>query len=217
MSGLFPASTPEWARKLSKAVFAGALCGAVGYTIGHFAAELVPGPSPDLSGLRWADAVAGLVAAVLLVACLGTAITSLDRRRLGKALKLEGPASDGEVRDTRIQAAILGLSGVIMVLPMILSGLRTPATASLAAVVLLLVLHTILNVRLYRSIDELFRRTVVEAGALTFWLGQGLLFLWAAAERLGVAPPLTAWDIYVVMMGAYLIVSLVVTVRRGLA
>ena len=152
-----------------------------------------------------------------LVSCPGTAIPSFYRRSLGRVLKLEGPAGDDEVRDARRQSAVLGLSGIIMILPMILSGLALPVTASLAGIGLLLVLHTALNLRLYRSVDELFRRVVVEAGALTFWLGQGLLFIWAAAERLAVAPPLTAWDIYVVLMSVYLIVSMVVTFRRGLA
>lgn len=218
MSGLFPASMPDRARQLSKAVLAGAVFGAVGYGVGNLAADLFPGFSPDLSGLRRADIVAGGVAALLLVACLGTGITSFDRRALGRALKLEGPAGDDEVLNVRLQSLILGLSGVTMVLPMILSGLvGLPVTASLAAVGLLLAVHTALNLRLFRSVDELFRRVVIEAGALTFWLGQGLLFLWAAAERLGVAPPLTAWDIYVVLIGAYLVVSMVVTIRRGLA
>jgi len=217
MSGLFPASTPEWARQLSKAVLAGAVFGAVGYGVGRLAASFFPGLDPTLPDLRWADVAAGLVAAVLLVACLGTAVTSIDRAALGRVLKLEGPAGDAEVRAVRLQSAILGLSGVIMILPPILSAVSVPVTASLAGIGLLLVLHTTLNLRLYRSVDELFRRVVVEAGALTFWLGQGLLFLWAAAERLAVAPPLTAWDIYVVLMGVYLVVSMVVTFRRGLA
>ena len=217
MSGLFPASMPEWARQLIRGLLAGIVFGLVGYGVGHYAADLFPNLSLDLPDLRWADIAAGAVAAVLLFACLGAAVTSLDRRALGRMLKLEGPAGGDEVRDARIQAAVLGLSGVIMVLPMILSGLGMPVTASLAAVGLLLVLHTLLNVRLFRSGDELFRRVVVEAGALTFWLGQGLLFIWAAAERLAAAPPITAWDIYVVLMGVYLVVSMVVTIRRGLA
>lgn len=217
MSGLFPASTPDWARLLAKALISGAVFGAVGYAVGHVAADYFPGLAPDLSGLRWADVVAGFLGGVLLIACLGTVIVSLDRARLGRLLKLEGPAGNDEVRDVRLQSVILGLSAVAMVLPMILSGIGLPVTAALAAVALLLAVHTVLNVRLYRSVDELFRSVVIEAGALTFWLGQGLLFLWAAAERLAVAPPITAWDIYVVMMGVYLTVSTVVTIRRGLA
>lgn len=217
MSGLFPAPVPPWARRVTTGLFAGAVFGAAGYGLGHFLADAFPGFSPDLPDLRWADVTAVALAAILLIACMGTGVASLDRRRLGRMLKLEEPAGDDEARDARTQAAILGLSGVVMILPLILSQLAVPVTASLAGIALLMVLHTALNVRLYRSVDELFRRVVIEAGALTFWLGQGLLFLWAAAERLAVAPPLTAWDIYVVLMGVYLIVSVAVTLRRGLA
>lgn len=217
MSRLFPASMPQWSHGLLKAVGAGAVCGVLGYAAGHVAADYFPGLEPDLSGVRWADVVAGLLAAVLLIACLGTWGSTFNRRYLGRMLKLEGPAGDEEVRNARTQSAILALSAVIMTLPMVLSGLAVSPWAGLAGVGFLLAVHTLLNLRLYRSVDELFRRTVVEAGAVTFWLGQGLLFIWAAAERLGVAPPITAWDVYVVLMGLYLVVSMIVLMRRGLA
>ena len=217
MSGLSPASLPEWARHLAKALISGVVFGVLGYGVGHLAADYFPGLGPDLSDLRWGDVVGGVVALGLLVACVGTFVTSFNRPSLGRILKLEGPAGDGEVREVRAQSAILGLSAIIMILPVVLSGVGLPVTASLALIALLLVVHMALNLRLYRSVDELFRRVVIEAGALTFWVGQGVLFLWAAAERLGAAPALTAWDIYVVLMAVYLVVSMIVTVRRGLA
>ncbi|MDQ8028098.1 MAG: hypothetical protein REJ23_05190 [Brevundimonas sp.] len=217
MSRLFPASMPDWARGLLKAGGAGAVCGALGYLAGHVAADYFPGLEPDFSGVRWADIVAGLLAVILLIGGVATWAITLNRAGLGRMLKLEGPAGEDEVRTARIQAAVTGLSAVILPLPMILSGLAVAPWVGLAGVGFLLAVHTILNLQLYRSVDELFRRTVVEAGAVTFWLGQGLLFLWAAAERLAVAPPITAWDVYVVLMGVYLVVSMIVTMRRGLA
>lgn len=213
----FPAAVPEWARNLLKIMAIGFVCGVAGVLVGEFAAARFPGLEPDFTGVRWADVVAGLLAFILLVACLATGLRSLSREGLGKTLNLEGPAGDIEVRDARTQSVVLALSGIILLLPMILSALSVPPLAALGGVVVLLGLHTVLNLRLYRSVDELFRRTVVEAGAMTFWLGQGVLFLWAAAERLAVAPPITAWDVYVVLMGVYLVVSMVVTMRRGLA
>lgn len=217
MSRLFPASMPDRVRGVLKVLVAGAVCGVLGYFVGRLAYDLFPGIEPDLSGIRWADVVAVLLAAVILIASLATAIRSLDRKGLGKTLNLEGPAGDGEVREVRLQSAILFLSGVILPLPMILSWVGAPVILSLTAVAILLVLHTVLNFHLYRTVDELFRRIVVEAGAVTFWLGQGVLFLWAAAERLAAVPAITAWDIYVVLMGVYLVVSMIVTMRRGLA
>ncbi|RZJ27976.1 MAG: hypothetical protein EON85_10040 [Brevundimonas sp.] len=217
MNALSAPPKPSWPRRIGAGVLSGAIFGAVGYAVGKVAAEAFPGFSPDLTGLRWADVIAAALSALLLVASIATALSSFNRKGLGQMLKLEGPAGDSEVRDVRIQSAVLGLSGVVMALPMVLSGLAVPPVIALGAVVLLLVVHTALNLQLFRSVDELFRRTVVEAGAATFWLGQGLLFLWAAAERLAAAPPITAWDVYVVLMGVYLVVSMIVTLRRGLA
>ena len=74
-----------------------------------------------------------------------------------------------------------------------------------------------MNVRIYRQADELLRRAVIEAAAVTFFAGQLVLFLWAAAERLGAAPAITAWDIYAVLIALYLGCSVWISVRCGLA
>src|SRR5215217_4596854 len=55
------------------------------------------------------------------------------------------------------------------------------------------------------------------AGAACFWVLQGGLFLWAAAEKLDLAPALSSWDALVVLMTFYLLVSSVLSVRRGFA
>ncbi|GAA0630068.1 hypothetical protein GCM10009422_29490 [Brevundimonas kwangchunensis] len=217
MSRFSIASMPDWARGLTKAVAAGAVCGVLGFFVGQLAYQYFPGLEPDLSAVRWADIVAGFLAAIMLIACAATLIRSFDRAGLGRMLKLEGPAGDADVREVRLQAAVYGLSAIILPLPMILSAAGAPVALSLAGVAGLLVLHTALNFHVYRTVDELFRRIVVEAGAVTFWLGQGVLFLWAAAERLAAVPAITAWDIYAVLMGVYLVVSMIVTMRRGLA
>lgn len=217
MSRLFPAAMPDWARHSVRLVGIGFVAGVIGYGVGQLGYELFPGLQFDTSALRWADVAAGFLGAVMLISCLAVVFSTFNRASLGKLLRLEGPAGNDEVRAARTQAAVMGLSAVILPLPMVLSGLEVAPPVALAIIVALLLLHTALNLRLYRSVDELFRRVVVEAGALTFWLGQGLLFVWAAAERLAAAPPITAWDVYVVLMGVYLVVSMVVTVRRGLA
>lgn len=217
MARFFPADTPEWTRHAVRLFGIGFVAGVVGYGVGQFGYRLFPGLQFDTSALRWADVAAGFLGAIMLISSLAAVFSTFNRASLGKLLRLEGPAGDDEVRAARTQAAVMGLSAVILPLPMVLSGLEVAPPLALAVIVALLLLHTALNLRLYRSVDELFRRVVVEAGALTFWLGQGLLFVWAAAERLAAAPPITAWDIYVVLMGVYLVVSMVVTVRRGLA
>ncbi len=216
MTGRLPSSWPAWARETTRLVLIGAVMGVVGYLFGKWLAEAYPDLGP-LTLPRWADLLAFFLAFILVFASVWTAAISLNARALGKVLKLEGPAGPTETRDSRIQAAVLGLSGVIMALPPILMAIGADPLFAIGLLLVLLALHTALNIRVYRSADEFLRRTVMEAGVVTFWAGQGVLFLWAAAERLSLAPALTAWDIYVVMMGAYLVGSMIVTVRRGLA
>lgn len=217
MTSLSRAAPPDWSRALAKFAAIGVVFGVLGYGVGRLLAGAFPDLDLPLDQVRWADLVAGLLALALVGASLGVFIAALRPAALGRMLKLDGPAGPGEIRDARLQAAVLLLSGVLMALPPLVMTAGLPVWPAVAAVAVLLVAHTVLNLRLYRSVDELFRRTVMEAGALTFWVGQGVLFLWAAAERLALTPPLTAWDVYVVLMGVYLVVSMIVTVRRGLA
>ena len=219
MTNLFPKSWPEWARSLSKVFLAGFAFGVVGYGVGYVLAKFVfpdAGPLPDLN-LRWSDAVAAVAAISLVIGAAAVLMVSLDPARLGRMYKLEGPASAEETAQARLQSVVMGLSGVILLLPVIFELAGLASVFALTIVVLLLALHTALNLKVYREIDELWRRAVMEAGTLTFFVGQVALFLWAAAERLGVVPPITAWDIYAVLMALYLCISVIVSTRRGLA
>ena len=111
----------------------------------------------------------------------------------------------------------MGFSGVLLALPIGFSLAGVSPVLGVGALALLVALHTVMNVRVYRQADELLRRAVMETAAVTFFAGQLVLFLWAAAERLGAAPAITAWDIYAVLMTLYLAASLSISVRRGLA
>lgn len=219
MTNLFPKSWPEWARSLSKVFLAGFAFGVVGYGVGYILAKFVfpdAGQLPDLN-LRWSDAVAAVAAISLVIGAAAVLMVSLDPVRLGRMYKLEGPASAEETAQARLQSVVMGLSGVILLLPMIFELAGLASIIALTIVVLMLALHTALNLKVYREIDELWRRAVMEAGTITFFVGQVALFLWAAAERLGVVPPITAWDVYAVLMALYLCISVIVSTRRGLA
>lgn len=218
MSGSQSASSqPGLTRRMARVIGTGVVAGVLGY----FAGKALYGVFPDLgAGLpepRWSDVAAVILGAAMIVVAIGTALAALRPGTLGRILKLDGPAGASEIRDTRIQAAVLVLSGALMILPPALAATALPATASLSAIIVLVIAQAGLNLKLYRSVDELYRRIVMEAGALTFWIASTVLFACAVVERLGVAPPLTGWDVYVVLMGVYLVVSMVVTVRRGLA
>jgi hypothetical protein len=203
---------------LARAFVFGAAFGAAGYGLGWLLAQVAPGGLDLIDRtVRWSDILAILVAAALIAASLLAFIVSLNAKQLGRLYNLEGDASRDEMAQARFQSLVIGFSGVIMALPVGLSLAGFNPALGLAAIGLLLVLHTVMNVRVYRMADELLRRAVLETAAATFFAGQLILFVWAAAERLAVAPPITAWDIYAVLMTLYLAVSIWINVRRGLA
>lgn len=205
-------------RRLLVAFSFGAVLGAAGYVFGRTVLPQLIGPDA-LEGLnlRWSDALAALTGIALMIGAGAVMVISLDPRRLARMYHLEEPASPEEVGQARFQAAVLGFSGFILLLPLAFALAGLAGGLAMGLIVLLFALHTVLNIRMWRGVDELLRRTTLEAATATFFLGQGLLFLWAAAERLGLFPPLTAWDVYAVLMTLYLFVSAVVSARRGLA
>lgn len=219
MTNLFPKSWPEWARSLSKVFLAGFVFGVVGYGVGHMLGAAFPPDTDLLDRLtpRWADVLAVGAALFLLGGSIFVLVLSTDARRLGRLYKLEGPASTEETAQARLQCGVMAFSGVLLLLPMIFSLAGLSPLFGVAVIVVLLILHTVMNVRVYRKADELLRRTMMEAATTAFFLGQGVLFVWAAAERMGAVPAITAWDIYAVLMILYLLASLVISARRGLA
>jgi hypothetical protein len=207
-------SASNGAARFIRIMIVGAVMGVAGYFVGKALADATGGGGLDLA---WSDVLAAIVALGLFVGALAVLITSLDPVKLGKMYGLEGASTPVEVRQARGQSLLIGFSGLLMILPFVLERLGAPAGPALAGVVVLLVGHTAMNIRAYLQLDELYRRAVQEQVMATFFLGQGLLFIWAVGERLVGLPALSAWDVYVLLMTFYLAASTVVSVRRGLA
>lgn len=217
MTRLFPKTRPAWVKPVATAFLAGAILGGAGYGVGYLLATQFL-PDGDLAlALRWSDVLAVLVAASLIIGAGVVMVTSLSPAHLGRMYHLEGLASASEASQARLQALVMGFSGVILLLPLGFDMIGVAPAIGVAVIVLLFALHTAMNLRVYRQADELLRRTMLESATATFFIGQAVLFLWAAAERMGAAPTLTAWDIYAVLMAGYLTASGVVSARRGLA
>jgi hypothetical protein len=70
---------------------------------------------------------------------------------------------------------------------------------------------------LWRNADEMLRRVMLETSALAFWAVQLSLFIYAAAERLGLIGTITGWGLMGMLMGVYFIASIVAGARRGLS
>lgn len=224
-----PASTPApkppakhqakpLARRLAVAFALGLATGALGYLFGRYVLTAAyPDGLPALTGLTWADGLIALSAAFLIMAALGLGVTSLNADALGRLLKSEGPATPHEIGDMRLQAAVSLLAGVLLLAPSVAAVAGFDAGWTYLAVLVVLALQSVLNWRLFRAGDEMIRDVMIRSGAVCFWGLQGLLFLYAAAERLGLVAPLTAWSMLAVLFAAYLVASMVVTARRGLA
>jgi len=175
----------------------------------------------SLKALDAFDLTALVLGFTFLVFGVVTALLSTSRRQLAKQLEGEAaelPATAEEVRTIRLQAAGLVLAGVMLWAPVFIGSRFAHSTAAavgtVAAIAVLFLVQTVVNVRFWRSSDEFMRQMVLTIGAVTFALGQGALFLYAVAERLHLVRALTTWDILVLLLALYLVVSLAVSIRR---
>jgi len=127
----------------------------------------------------------------------------------------ELPATNSEVRTFRLQAGVLALAGALLLVPILslgpLASHRNYAAPAYAGVLLLFGLQTAMNIMLWRSSDEFVRRMVLEVCAITFAIGQGVIFLWAAAERMGLLRALTGWQAINLLMTCYIAVGFCVS------
>ncbi len=164
------------------------------------------------------DVAALGVAALLMMAGVTSLLTTLDRRALAKALDPEaGDRADLSSRELwlmRLQAFVIFLAGMLLAAPPILADGDWPMAYAYGGLAIVFVIQTIANILVWRASDGFNRRISMEAGALSFWGLQGALFLWAAAERMGLAPPVTAWSAVVVLMAVYLLASFWTGLRR---
>ena len=165
----------------------------------------------------WADTLALCLGEILFVLGLVTYVISFNRRELAR--NLEGmsaklPATEAEVRVTRLQCASLLLGGILILLPLFSVGLPGRPVILFAAIVVLFGIQTAVNLLIWRSSDEFQRRLLLLASGIAFAIGQGTFFLWAAAERLHLAPTASTWDMITVLLTLYLGISAYLSVRN---
>ncbi len=208
----------NWWGRITAFLIAGMVTGAgVGFVIGKVTRHIHPGlhvQGADLTALGLAAFFIGTTVALLWIAS--------NRMRLARILEgqsAETPASDDEVRSFAYQALVIALAGILLALPIL--GARLFA-ANLehrelyyAGIALLFAVQTVYNFLLWRVSDEFVRQTTATTAALTFAIGQGGLFLWAAAERMSLVKPVSAWHLLVTMMVLYIFVGSLVSLRTA--
>lgn len=114
-----------------------------------------------------------------------------------------------------LQIAVLLLAGVMFLAPMYAPAFAAPDVV-FAGVVLLLAVQTVANVMLWCRADEMLRQVMAETSAIAFWALQTALFLYAAAERLGLVETISGWGLTGILMAVYLLASIVASARRGI-
>ena len=194
MNASLDAPRPSFLRKAGMVVLLAGLGGAFGYG----AATLTDGALAS-----WEDELAVVMAAAMIGVAAITAFIVARR-------PADVPRGCGI-----LQVIVMLLAAAMFLLPVFGSAWATPDVV-FGAVLLLVAVQSAANLMLWRMADEMLRRVMLETSALAFWSLQLGLFIYAAAERLGLVGTVTAWGLMGILMGVYFIASAVAAARRGL-
>jgi hypothetical protein len=173
---------------------------AVGGVAGYVSVQL--SHMEAMSG-GWADRLALAMAFALLTVAILSAVTLVVR-----------PSSIPKGCGI-LQVVVFALAGLMFLAPIYASDF-VRADLVFTAIVAVFALQTVANVLLWRRADEMMRRVMAETSMMAFWALQSALFLYAAAERLGLVESITAWGMIGILMAVYLVSSIVAAARRGL-
>jgi hypothetical protein len=195
MNASLESPRPSLLRKAALFVLLAALGGAFGFGF----ATLTDGVLT-----RWEDELAVVMAAATIGIGVITAFVVATRPS-------QTPRGCGV-----LQVVVMLLAGTLFLLPVFGSAWTTPEVV-FGAVLLLLAVQSGANLMLWRNADEMLRRVMLETSALAFWAVQLSLFIYAAAERLGLIGTISGWGLMGVLMGVYFIASIVAGARRGLS
>lgn len=183
--------------------------------IRHFRASMQTLPPTDMAavGIGYVFLTLGLFASIL----------SFHPRWAGRRLEQDPsapPASRKEIGFIRLEAGSLVLAGVLFLTPPLFaaSGVTVQqARLTFAGIVILFLLQTAINVLVWRRADEFLRQTLSKISMVSFWLLQGILFVAAAAERLGIVHGISLWNACIAMLVLYLIASSILAIQSARA
>jgi hypothetical protein len=194
MNASLDAPRPSFLRKAGAVALLAGLGGAFGYG----AATLTDG-----SLASWEDELAVVMAAAMTGVAVITAFIVARR-------PADVPRGCGI-----LQVVVMLLAAAMFLLPVFGAAWASPEMV-FGAVLLLVAVQSAANLMLWRTADEMLRRVMLETSALAFWALQLGLFIYAAAERLGLVGTITAWGLMGILMGVYFIASAIAAARRGL-
>lgn len=180
-------------------ILGGLAVGGIGALTGYGLASIVEVEQ----GASWADSLALAMAVALLAIAVLSAVTLAMRPSTI-------PRGCGV-----LQIIVFLLAGVMFLAP-IYGPDWFSADMVFGGIVVLLVVQSIANLMLWRAADEMLRQVMAETSAMAFWALQTALFIYAAAERLGLVETVSGWGLTGILMAVYLISSIVAAARRGI-
>ncbi len=180
------------------AMFAG--LAVLGAAFGYLAAQFT---DLESQALGWDDSLAFAVSFGLLTIGVLSGVTMIVRPSAV-------PPGCG-----MLQIVVFVLAGLMFLAPMVAPA-SIPTVWVFVGIVVAFALQTVANVVVWRRADEMMRRLMTDTSTIAFWGLQSAFFLYAAAERLALIQPVSAWGMSGILMVVYLISSIVPSVRRGL-
>jgi hypothetical protein len=180
-----------------------AVCGAI------LGAAAISGYIFYARSLAWADVFALVIAMTCFIGAARLFAESFDPAALARRLGLEEAGTEKEKREVRMQALVAAAFGVAVIWPPIaaVNGAAAPSW-SYILIAAILALQIWSYWQSSKSQDEYARahaRQITIGGAL---VGQTLLLAYACAERLGLVPTLTAWEVFMAFTAITIIVPL---------
>lgn len=144
------------------------------------------------------DGIAFAVATICVLSASRLFVESMNAKALGQRMQVEGAGTPKEINGARLQALLLLALGIALVWPPLATLYHWPAPvwayALTAAFILVRIGYTL---TMFARGDEFLRQRVKNATWWTYFWGQTALLAYASAQRMGLAPPITAWDIVV--------------------
>lgn len=154
--------------------------------------------------MAWADSLAlAMAVALISIGVLSAFTLALRPSTVPKGCGL-------------LQIVVFLLAGVLFLAPMLAPAFVSPDVV-FGGIVVVLVVQTIANLMLWRAADEMLRHVMAETSVMAFWVLQTALFLYAAAERLGLVETISGWGLLGILMAVYLVASIIASARRGIA
>ena len=209
---------------LRRLAFSIAIFAPVGGVTGYFVGRTLKAAEPGGIPFTWtlSELFSLVIAFMLIFSGAFVAFAATNGRRWNRMVEHQ-PADepvDPAARTSGVrQALVCGMAGAMMIAPPIAAHIPLGLEVRIAiavAIGVLLAIQTWFNLKLWRDGDELTRAVIAQTGALCFWMLEFALFGWAALAKLMLVPDIDSWTMFTLLMGVYLIVSMVVAKRRGL-